>query len=232
MPRALGQIDQRKSEAILDAASEVLSERGLGASVEEIARRAGVSKQTVYNHFGGREEIVRALAERRSSAVTAPLAKPGAAEDPQTALYGYARVLLEAVTSARHAQVMRLTILSAAEHPDLAEIIFSAGTRTSRRRLAEFLAEEDREGRLRIDDPALARSSSPAWRSVRCSCRPCCSSGPSTRRRSSVAPAPAPPPSCGPMRPRTRSRRTASRPAPTARRRSRSACRRRSSRGR
>jgi len=156
MPRALGQIDQRKSEAILDAASEVLSERGLGASVEEIARRAGVSKQTVYNHFGGREEIVRALAERRSSAVSAPLARPGAAEDPETALYGYARVLLEAITSARHAQVMRLTILSAAEHPDLAEIIFSAGTRTSRRRLAEFLAEEDRAGRLRVDDPALA----------------------------------------------------------------------------
>ena len=33
MPRALGQIDVRKSEAILDAASEVMAERGLGATM-------------------------------------------------------------------------------------------------------------------------------------------------------------------------------------------------------
>ena len=156
MPRALGQIDVRKSEAILDAASEVLSERGLGASVEEIARRASVSKQTVYNHFGGREEIVRALAARRSSAVTASLSEPGAAEDPETALYGFARELLEAVTTSRYAQVMRLSILSAGEHPDLAQIIFTAGPANSRRRLAEFLADEHRAGRMRVEDPALA----------------------------------------------------------------------------
>ena len=156
MPRALGQIDQRKSEAILDAAAEVMAERGLGASIEEIARRAGVSKQTVYNHFGAREEIVRALADRRSIAVTAPLSLPGAAEDPETALQGFARSLLEAVISARHAQIMRLTILSAAEHPDLAEIIFNAGPRTSRRRLAEFLAAEHRAGRMSVPDPVMA----------------------------------------------------------------------------
>jgi AcrR family transcriptional regulator len=156
MPRALGQIDLRKSEAILDAASEVLSERGLAATVEEIARRAGVSKQTIYNHFGGREEIVRALADRRASFVAAPLAEPGAAEDPETALYGYARSLLDAVATARHSEVMRMSILHASEHRDLAEIIFNAGPRTSRRRLAEFLAAEHEAGRLEVEDPALA----------------------------------------------------------------------------
>ena len=156
MPRALGQIDVRKSEAILDAASELMAERGLAATVEEIARRAGVSKQTVYNHFGGREEIVRALADRRASLVAAPLAEPGAAEDPEAALYGFARSLLTAIATARHAEVMRMSILHAAEHPDLAEIIFNAGPRTSRRRLAAFLEAEHRAGRMTVDDPALA----------------------------------------------------------------------------
>lgn len=156
MPRALGQIDLRKSEAILDAASEVLSERGLAATVEEIARLAKVSKQTVYNHFGSRAEIVRALSDRRASAVAAPLDRPGAAEEPETALYGYARSLLEVLSAPQHSKVMRMTILHAAEHADLAEIIFNAGPRTSRRRLAEFLAEETAAGRLRVDDPALA----------------------------------------------------------------------------
>jgi AcrR family transcriptional regulator len=156
MPRALGQIDQRKSEAILDAASEVLSERGLGASVEEIARRAEVSKQTVYNHFGGCRRSSRALAGRRSNVVTASLAEPGAAEDPETALYGYARSLLEAVASERHAQVMRLTILSAGEHPDLAEALLRRRRPRLPRASRRFLAEEDRAGRLHVEDPALA----------------------------------------------------------------------------
>lgn len=41
MPRVAGQIDLAKGEAILDAAVEVLGERGLAASMEEVARRAG-----------------------------------------------------------------------------------------------------------------------------------------------------------------------------------------------
>ncbi len=46
MARALGQIDTRKDEAILDAASRLFANRGLSVSMEEIARSAGVSKQT------------------------------------------------------------------------------------------------------------------------------------------------------------------------------------------
>jgi TetR/AcrR family transcriptional regulator, mexJK operon transcriptional repressor len=155
MPRALGQIDLRKSEAILDAASEVMAERGLAASVEEIARRAGVSKQTVYNHFGGRAEIVAALSERRAGTVAAALQEPGAVECPARALHGFALSLLQTLAS-RSTEVLRLTILQAAEHPELAEIVFESGPRTTRRRLAEFLAEEHRSGRLSVEDPALA----------------------------------------------------------------------------
>ena len=73
MPRALGQIDARKHSAILNAAAEVLAERGVNAPVEEIARRAGVSKQTIYNHYGSKTELVRILVERRRHQVTATL---------------------------------------------------------------------------------------------------------------------------------------------------------------
>ena len=65
MPRAAGQIDRAKNEAILDAASDVIFERGLGAPLDEVARRAGVSKQTIYNHYGSKGDLVRALIERR-----------------------------------------------------------------------------------------------------------------------------------------------------------------------
>lgn len=73
MPRARGQIDTRKSEAILAAAAALLTERGLSVPLEEVARRAKVSKQTVYNHFGSKTDLVRKLVERRRQMLVAPL---------------------------------------------------------------------------------------------------------------------------------------------------------------
>jgi TetR/AcrR family transcriptional repressor of mexJK operon len=155
MPRIAGQIDLAKTEAILDAASDVLGERGLSAPMEAIARRAGVSKQTVYNHYGSKAELVRALVERRVNTITAPLREPGAEEHPEDALAAYARTVLTVVTS-RNYGLMRVTIQSAGEMPDLARAVFEAGPMRSRAQLAAFLEMETRAGRMNVADPLQA----------------------------------------------------------------------------
>lgn len=156
MPRVAGQIDVAKNEAILDAAVEVLSERGVSAPMAEIARRARVSKQTIYNHYGSKAELVRALAERRVHEITAPLESPEAVEHPAEALAGFARVLLGALSTPRSAAVMRMAMLGAITTPEIGQAMWEAGPRASRRRLAEFLRLEDAAGRLRIPDPQQA----------------------------------------------------------------------------
>ena len=155
MPRLVGQIDAAKSEAILDAASEVLGERGLSAPMEEIARRAKVSKQTVYNHYGSKADLVRALVERRVATITAPLREPGAEERPEETLTAYARTLLTVVTNKNYA-LMRVTIQSAGEMPDLAREVFEAGPLHSRAQLARFLDLETRAGRMQVPNPQQA----------------------------------------------------------------------------
>lgn len=154
MPRAAGQIDPAKTEAILDAAAEVLAERGLSAPMEAIARRAGVSKQTVYNRYGCKAELVRALVERRVDSMTAPLRVRGAIDHPEEALAAYARTLLEVIT--RTHSLLRVTIQSAGEMPDLARVVFETGPMRSRREVANFLEAETRAGRLAVDDPMEA----------------------------------------------------------------------------
>ena len=57
MPRIAGQIDEAKTEAILDAALALFFEKGALASMEAIARKAGVSRQTLYNRFPSKLEI-------------------------------------------------------------------------------------------------------------------------------------------------------------------------------
>ncbi|MFI4936380.1 MAG: TetR/AcrR family transcriptional regulator [Caulobacterales bacterium] len=156
MPRIAGQIDRVKNEAILNATSEVLFERGLTAPLDEIARRAGVSKQTIYNHYGSKAELVKALIERRVTSLTAPLDVPGADAFPEAALASYARGLLETVTMERGVALFRLIIESVPASPELAQAVFAAGPGASRSRLAAFLQREARLGRLKIDNPTEA----------------------------------------------------------------------------
>lgn len=56
--------DDSKRQAILDAASVDFLERGYDAtSIEQIGRRAQVSKVTVYKHFGTKLDLFRAVAK-------------------------------------------------------------------------------------------------------------------------------------------------------------------------
>jgi len=58
---------ERSRERILDAARTEFAAHGLaGARVEAIARRAGLNKQLISHHFGGKDALYRAvMAERR-----------------------------------------------------------------------------------------------------------------------------------------------------------------------
>jgi TetR/AcrR family transcriptional repressor of mexJK operon len=156
MPRVAGQIDRAKNEAILDAASEVLFERGLAAPLDEIAQRAGVSKQTIYNHYGSKAELVKALIGRRVEQITAPLEAPFATAHPEEALAAYARALLETVRFERGIALYRLLIESARSKPELVQEVFGAGVQASRARLAAFLRREAAAGRIAVADPAEA----------------------------------------------------------------------------
>ncbi|MFF8773604.1 TetR/AcrR family transcriptional regulator [Kitasatospora sp. NPDC015120] len=72
-PRRRLRADARRSiAAILDAAGVLLAERR-DASMEDIAAKAGVTRQTVYAHFASRDALVSALAEAASGEYLAAL---------------------------------------------------------------------------------------------------------------------------------------------------------------
>jgi AcrR family transcriptional regulator len=61
-----------RREVIQQAATEVFAERGYqGASIDEIARRSGVSAPVVYDHFESKQELHRALLERHRDELVA-----------------------------------------------------------------------------------------------------------------------------------------------------------------
>ncbi len=79
---------QETAEAILDAAIEVFWERPTDqVSVAEVARRSGVTKQTVLRRFGSREGLFAAAAERETARIEAER-DPGVADDLAEAIRG------------------------------------------------------------------------------------------------------------------------------------------------
>ena len=147
MPRALGQIDEHKSRAILEAASALFVEKGAKTSMTEIARRAGVSKQTLYNRFPTKTDIGRALAAQRSDAVTAPLTS-GAG--PEEVLAAIAETLIGKVCQGGKGASLRGVALVSPEAPELARAIYDAGPGESVRRIAAWLEAQDEAGRLTL----------------------------------------------------------------------------------
>jgi AcrR family transcriptional regulator len=64
-PRRLRADAQRNRAKLTDAASAVFAKHGLDAPLDEIARRAGVSIGTLYNHFPTREAFLDEVFPRR-----------------------------------------------------------------------------------------------------------------------------------------------------------------------
>lgn len=153
MSRAAGQVDETKTEAILEAALQLFAEKGALASMEQIARRAGVSRQTLYNRFPSKLEIGRVLAARRSDAISAPLRAGG---DPETVLTALAAGMLDKLCLAEAGASMRGVALLSPETPELADAIYQAGPAEGLRRLSAWLAEQDRLGLLAVPDPDAA----------------------------------------------------------------------------
>jgi len=60
-----------RREELLDAASAVIRRQGAAASMEDIAKEAGITKPIVYSHFGDKAGLADALAERVSAALMA-----------------------------------------------------------------------------------------------------------------------------------------------------------------
>jgi AcrR family transcriptional regulator len=82
----------RNRESLLAAAADEFAERGLDASVADIARRAGVGKGTVFRHFATKDDLLAAIVLDRIDALNATGERLLDAADPGAALLEFLTV--------------------------------------------------------------------------------------------------------------------------------------------
>jgi AcrR family transcriptional regulator len=135
---------RRNHELLVVAAREVFAERGVEASLEEIARRAGVGIGTLYRHFATREALVEEIFEDRITEFIA-IARAAAAEpDGWQGLVRFLEQMLELQASDR---VLKDVLM---RYPPGDGRLASA--REEMRQLFEQVLDRAREqGRLRHD---------------------------------------------------------------------------------
>ncbi|MFG1926014.1 TetR/AcrR family transcriptional regulator [Cryptosporangium sp. NPDC048952] len=84
---------QRNYDQILAAAEVEIARSGAGASLEEIARRAGVGSATLHRHFPSRQALLDAVFHDRIEAMCAQASAYAQADDAGAALAEWLRAL-------------------------------------------------------------------------------------------------------------------------------------------
>jgi AcrR family transcriptional regulator len=161
--RIRGASSLRKRGAILAAAEEVFLRNGyLGASMDEVSALSGVSKQTVYSHFGSKQalfiELVSEMTTDTGNRVHGDREIPTRADQLAGFLTEYARRQLALVTTPRILQLRRLVIGEVARFPELAETLYITGPQRAIASIAAVIQQLHERGLLSVDDPAIAAS--------------------------------------------------------------------------
>ena len=150
-----------KRAAILEGAATVFLGGGyVGASMDDIAELAGVSKQTVYVYFSSKQALfvamVSALSKDANNRVHGGVAEFRDGEDLESYLVGYALRQLQVVLTPRILQLRRLVIGEVGRFPELGAALYADGPGRAIASLATTFTRLAKRGILSVRDPSLA----------------------------------------------------------------------------
>ena len=111
-----------RREQLLDVTNELVAERGFAAvSIQAVARRAGISRPIVYEHFGDLSGLLEALVEREMGRALTQIAETELGDlsggDPTELMLESLRTYLGAVE--QHPSTWRLVLMPPEGSPEL-----------------------------------------------------------------------------------------------------------------
>ena len=153
-------LPEERPQQIIDAALAIFGERGLAlARLEDIAKRAGLSKGTIYLYFPNKEELFREVVRHtivaqieRAERELAAAAAQSASETLEQFVRGYWGFL----RSPKFAALFRLIHAELSSFPDLARFYGREVVERSLRLVTGILERGIESGEFRDVDPAVA----------------------------------------------------------------------------
>lgn len=135
---------------VLQAAQEIFCSAGYRASIDAVATRAGVARQTIYNNFGNKQKLFSQAIEHGMSSFWAELVTSG--ETIQAQLYSFALNFRAHVLNPETARLHCMLTSEAPRFPEQARDFFEKAMMATRVQLAQLIAQAMQKGELRTDD--------------------------------------------------------------------------------
>ncbi len=111
--------------AIVEAALEEFIARGFAAArLDDIARRAGVAKGTIYLHFKDKESMFEELVRTVIVPLVSRLGAPPPGGSVRDAIEAFARNFLQEVVSTRRGDLVRLIVAEGPRFPTVADFYY------------------------------------------------------------------------------------------------------------
>ncbi len=147
-----------KAQDILQAAGDIFIARGFeAASMDAVAKAAGVSKATVYAHFHSKDDLFAAIVGQVSGRLTAEIRAVMEARLPlRQSLTRIGRKFLEVLTDQRRIRIFRMMMAQVDRFPELGRVFYRAGPMVMQDCMAGFLEEAAAGGTLEISSSGLA----------------------------------------------------------------------------
>ena len=140
-----------KTRAIIDAARmQFLTGGYADASMDAIAKAAGVTKQTVYRYFPSKDDLFEATLKDMGNRTHDHLIDLAANPDTAAALEEFAVGFVKGHLTQKHLDTIRLLIAEAPRAPHLLQLFNAIGRVPTTHQLATFFAD-----RFHVEDPEV-----------------------------------------------------------------------------
>ena len=148
----------RKFEQVLEGAREVFMRDGFeGASVDDIARAANVSKATLYSYFPDKRLLFMEVANQECSRqAEAAINRIQTAGNVRDAMFDAASHLVRFFLSDFGRQTYRIAVAESERFPEIGRAFYLSGPTLAREALVHYLTAKVADGHLQIDDIDLA----------------------------------------------------------------------------
>ncbi|HXJ01672.1 MAG TPA: TetR/AcrR family transcriptional regulator [Micropepsaceae bacterium] len=147
--------EPERRQLLLDAAESMFLELGYGtASMDDIARRAGMSKKTLYRLFETKESLFAAVIAARRAVLDTMIAGTACADGdtPDEVLRSFLGKVARFVLAPRQAALYRLVIAESLRTPELAHAFYDEGPCKVRAVLEQWLTRQHQSGVLHVAD--------------------------------------------------------------------------------
>lgn len=149
--------DPAKREAILAAATDEFFERGYEAArIEAIATKAGVSKVTVYGHFGSKTALFTAAIERECEKIRGMLLFDENQVPLRERLAAFGHTMSAFLSRPEMIRFEQRIAAETERHPEIGRCFLDAGPRRMKAALAAMLERARARGEVGALDPPLA----------------------------------------------------------------------------